>query len=189
MTDYAPNYSARLKLFYTTLGKPHSVTFRYGFLTDAPSAGFKSAVADIILAAGPLLFSDFAVTAAAWCGAGVTTFLPTPIPVFGGGIGAVSPPATSLGYTPLNVGYMGLSDGAAKSGFRLFGFAVDPAATEGVYQDYRLYGAEQASVAATLASLADAEAEGLTAIDCLPVQWHQYANVGFHSHWQRKARG
>lgn len=78
MATYAPNFTARLKLTYTTLGTTFTNLWRYDEAQMAPVEATE-ALANYYTTVMPLMSDDFAFTTAEYSAAGSNFFLPQPL--------------------------------------------------------------------------------------------------------------
>lgn len=184
MPDFAPNYSNRYRLRYSTLGIIHTLTFRYGIVPSAVVTTIAADMQDVLNALAPIRFTDWTEIDAAYAEAGSDVFLPTAT-LPGADAGGATVPGP--GFKPVYAGYIGLTALGNRANFSVFGMSLDPLVSgTDELSDYRVYGTEASYVADTLTALAGAAA--LTGIDGAGVLWHQYQNIGIHAHYQRKVR-
>lgn len=184
MTDYADNFTNRLKLDYTTMGRPHSMVFR---ASTTPGALLPALIDDVeafLNSFASFRFTDWTVTGASYAQAGVDFFLPVVPPVINAGLATVG----GSGRGVVNINFQGLSTLGNRASIYVYGVNVDPIINAEVDEsDYRILRSEDAVMANALDALAAATA--ITAIDGASIFWHQYANVNVNSYWQRKSRG
>lgn len=185
MADFAPNFTNRYRIKYSTMGRNHSIVFRAG-TTAAPLGPLIEADAKAFLdALANFRFSDWSVLGAEYSEAGSSFFLPAPTPVIAPGAATIG--GSGRGVVNANFQGVSLSEGSRASLY-VYGVNADPiTTTETQDSNYRITRAEYAIVAAALDALA--AATELTAIDGGQIIWHQYANINVNSYWQRKARG
>jgi hypothetical protein len=86
------------------------------------------------------------------------------------------------------IGWTGRSFGGSRAGIFLFGISIQASQTAQT-NDYRLTVAENTTVAAVRTALVNAANSGLCAIDGGAIAWKLYANIGYNSYQQKKARG
>lgn len=184
MTDYADNFTNRLKLAYTTMGRPHTMTFRG---SNTPGPLDPALILDIetfLDSFTSFRFTDWTVTGASYAQAGVDFFLPVTPPTILPGLATTG----GSGRGTVNINWQGLSLLGNRASLYCYGVNVDPIInTELDESDYRILRSEDVVIAGSLDALAAATA--ITAIDGASIFWHQYVNVNVNSYWQRQARG
>src|SRR4029453_43134 len=183
MTDYAPNFTNRLKIGYSVLGKIHHATYRFGNTPTAYVSGMGDEVADLLNALTNVRFISWHAVDAEYAQAGSDIFLPVTLPSIDDGVVNL----TGTGLVPLYLDFQGKSTLGNRASTYLFGVNFSPdVAGSGDETNYRIEEGEETTVDNGLAVLDGVTF--MTAIDGSTVFWHRYANVGVHAHYQRKAR-
>lgn len=185
MTDYAPTFTSRIYVQYSSLGKIHTLSLRYEDADDPPRSDIQDGLIAFLNSTAPWRFEDWTVLETSYSLAGSSVRIPfiLPDPITEG-------EATLLptSYRPVYASFVGKSSAGARTGCYLYGIGLDPAKpTEDALMDYRLTGAEDATTATIIATLS--ACPGLVSIDGLDVNWRNYVNLGFNAYYQRKARG
>jgi hypothetical protein len=184
MADYAPNYTARYRIRYVSLGKPHLATFRHTGPTRAPGAAFLTGLSDFLSATAPIRYSDWTITSAQSAAENSDIFLPESLPP-AVDAGAATPGGSQ--FRPVFVSFQGQSDFGNRCSVYLFGIALDPAQpSPGVTGDYRINNAEDATTTAIVAALA--AIPDMVAIDRAAPNWNAYMNIAYNAYYQRRAR-
>lgn len=185
MSDYAPNFTARYRIRYASLGKQHNMTFRMQGPGRTPSVPFLAGVKDFLDASAAIRYSDWTILTALSADQNSDAFLPADVPpAITAGVATPGP----ISFRPVFVSFQGLSDLANRCSVYMFGVALDPAqGSPGVSLDYRITSAEDATTANLITALASIPEQ--IAIDRELCNWHSYMNIGYHSYYQRKARG
>lgn len=182
MTDYAPNNTGRYRIRYTAAGSTHNITFRYEGDTGV-SAGFVSGVESFLGVLSGYMPADLGVIGAFQAVRGSDIFLPlvnAPVwnPLAGGVFADVSDSAAFATFS-------GLSVLGTKARLQVMGmkYSADDSA---LFGDYRIQLTDSGGLDALLPALR--AIPGLVAIDGEPILWYSYLNLGYHAHFQRKAR-
>ena len=74
MADFAPNFTARFRMKYSSLGKNHSMIWRVASSVTDPT-GISAKVGLVLTDLAPILFDDFTVIAADFAPADSDIFL------------------------------------------------------------------------------------------------------------------
>lgn len=184
MGSFVPNYTARYAVRYKSAGREHTVKFRYGECSGLPSPEFVSGVSAFLSAARPRLASDFTIVGADYIPKDGNFSLPAPVPLLTGGPSAWE---WTMGDSPRFWSLTARSMTGQPATFLLFGAWNDPGDNaETVAQTYRVYADQVPDIASMVLKLQ--AIPGLTATDGSELIIKPYANVAYHSHFQRKAR-
>lgn len=181
MADFAPNYTARYRLRYSTMGKRHAMTFRKhpgGGSLDLFIAGVDAFLTTLL----PKLNADWTLLSADYAGENSDVFLPADMPTLA--TGGTTTPAT--GYRPGFISFVGR--GALGSPTRLFiyGTAYLPVVSSGAAGDWRITSAEDSVIANAVGDLNTIPDHA--AIDRSVPTWYPYVNCGYNGYYQRKMR-
>jgi hypothetical protein len=173
------NNTGWVGLLYTANGRAHSCNFRYAG-SGAPDPSFLEGLDDILIAANPLMPTDWAFTAWSYTVQGGNVGVPlagAPTP-FAGQLTA------QLKDVPAFISAIGRTASGRRSGFMLLGAGFD--AGEGpVAQKYRIKRGANGQIDAFLNAV---QASDLVGIDETLPFWKEYVNLGYQAAWQRKAR-
>lgn len=184
MADFAPNYTSRLKVHYRCGLREHVQTIRFKGTSGADLTAAKTQVSALWTAMAPEMFSDLVIRSAEVAGQNSTVFLPTDSSFI-----SITPSAinATLGDSPQFVTIPGKSAQGNPAILYWFGFTQAGDSAIIAVQDYRTSALQSTAIANVFTVLNNPNSV-ITAIDRLPVYWQQYANLGYHSHYQRKAR-
>lgn len=184
MPDYAPNYTARYKCTYTTLGKTHSMQWRLAAsVTDFAAVATKMGLFLADLA--PALYEDWTVLHAEAALADSDVFLPAPAPDQPTGAGDVDPAKGAN--AAIAVSYIARSIAGGKGRFFLYGLSFDALMFTTPGKDYRYYSSESTYVSDTVVRLNETSPE-LVCNDNEPAVWYEYINQKPNDRWVRKLR-
>jgi len=184
MTDYAANYTARIRLQYQSLERTHKILWRVNSVSEGALVAGANELANFLNALNPLRFTDWSEVGWEWSAQGDTFFVPfTP--------GSVIDPgeATVSGNYDANtfLGFQGISSLGNRASLFVYGVKVLPqTGVAGASDDYRIYSNENADILAAVSELNTAVIN--CAIDGNNVTWKAYANIGYNAYWQRKSR-
>ena len=185
MPDFAPNYTARLRVTYTVAGATHHTTWRLpaasGYADIGVYAAKFIALLDIMDAK---IWSDFTINSWSYQLADGVIFLP-----FGGAFwaaGGVSPSGRSPSQKALALSFVGRSVAGQRAAFFLYGVATNPM-TDTDTSDFRIHSAEDTIIGNAVGILNDTS-PSLVANDNEDVIWYEYANVKYNDYWTRRLR-
>lgn len=167
--------TSRLFVDYTTCTVQHTLMCRFGTSSNVAAA---MAAVDALLTALGSQIHTYTIDGARVAAAGSNISLPvswTGASTYGGTAG-------SLIETGQYLDFVGRSNDGRRVRVTLFG---SPTITSN--GNYRISAGESAAVDAAVAVLRATAAEFVTIGDILPV-WHDYANQGLNSYWQRQNR-
>lgn len=181
MAPLEPNSTGRVFVEYIANGRGHTVSFRYTE-DGPPPSGTLEAIDEFLIACNALMPEDWTFDSWRYQARGSDISLPlggSPTPFDG----LRTPRAYEL---PAFVSVIGRSTLGRRARIYLLGAGFDASEDGGLAANYRLTAAESAVVTAVVAAAASASP---VAVDNSPVNWYNYLNVGYHSYWQRAARG
>lgn len=187
MTNWAPDFTQRVLIHYTSAGVPHTQTIRYARGTAAGLA-----VADAITtfqgeadALDTILCDDFSITAIDFIDEDENVSVPVSGP-FPGVAGAVPIGGFSTQDKATFLRFPGKSNGGLKTSLTIFGVNLSMDSTVITGQTYgRILAADSAPVADVITALTRST---LVANDNRPVTWYQYCTCKVSSYWWRQAR-
>jgi len=186
MPDFAPNYTVRYKLTYSTLSRIHTVQVRAVRGSGAAGAfGVRDRLRAVIDALAPVRYTDWTVLGGAYALEDSDIFLPDPAPgAFV--VGAAAIPANPKSEGTAHINFMGLSALGHKASFFLYGVGLTPEAAGATADDFRVITGENAQV---LAAVTAANAgTGIAANDNNIVVWKPYVNVAYNGYYKRRVR-
>jgi hypothetical protein len=184
MTDYAANYTARIRLQYQSLERLHKILWRVNSVSEGALVAGANELANFLNALSPFRFTDWSEVGWEWCEEGGTFFVPfIPGSVIDAGAATVSGSYDANAF----MGFQGISSLGNRASLFLYGVKVVPqTGVSNTQDDYRIYGNENADVLAAISELNLAVIN--CAIDGTNVSWKNYANLGYNAYWQRKSR-
>ncbi len=184
--DYAPNYTGRVLLSYSTAGRTHTTVHRFARGGDVTAAAaLASKLVAFLNAIKTKRYNDWTVLNWAFCLSDSDVFLP---------LTGVAAPDAGSGGTPdagvkangsRAVSWIGRSSGGQKHKFFLYGYAVGVESGDGV--DFKVTSAEDSVVAAGYTALSEL-APAHRASDNLNVSWYNYVNVKHNDYWVKRIR-
>lgn len=182
--DFAKNHTARLRIKYIAVGKPHVMTWRHNSISGEPTTELWAQIDEFLTALEPQMFTGFTITGAEWAGRNSDVFLPVSAaalsPTPGGG-------AATLGDAPAFISFTGKSTQGNPAVIFLYGINIQGDTGDGANWDYRVTAVENANVANALAALQSVDNQ-VVAIDRTQVFWNQYCNTAYNARAQRRAR-
>lgn len=184
MADFAPNYTARYRIRYSTVGKTHSMTWRVAAgVTDSTSIAAKLGLTLDDMA--PLLWDDFTILGADFALADSDVFLPGVLPTFGGG--AVASGAQSPSDAALAISFVGRTIAGQKARMFLYGCNPGEIGRTAVGGDFRILSSEEPSVSDAIVRLNETSPP-LVGNDNETAIWYEYVNVKYNDRWVRRLR-
>lgn len=186
MSDYAPNHTARLKLRYRVAATFHTMTLRSrgNGPVDEDSSALMGDLNNWLNVIEESLFNDFTIISARWAAKDSDIFLPIPMIswTFVPSGGAPTP-----GDKPQFGSFQGVTRLGNRASILLFGVVWQGDSVVTGQSDYRLTGEELPAIETVVNQMN--LSESMVGIDLADVIWYPYFNLGYHGHWQRKARG
>lgn len=189
MADFAPNYTARYRIRYSTLGHEHSMLWRIARGTGTTGLALMVAkVGDFLTAVKVARFTDWTIISAEYAPEDVDIFAPAAVPSPDAGTATI--PTNPKSQSTFAVSFIGRSTAGQKARFYVYGWDGSPEISVGpaVADDFRLYSAESGTVAAGVAELASG-APDIVASDNFSVIWYSYVNGKYNDHWVASGRG
>lgn len=172
MAPLPPNGTARFRVFYTNVGKQHTLEIRSG---ASPLA--VGLIADDLFTHLTPLIAPTVIDTVQFAANGSNVFNPVTTGIegntYGGGFGSAHNAAWFISF-------IGRTSGGRRCRLYVFG-----ALTLAV--DYRYIAGESADIDAAIASLV-AVGDDILGIDGLMPIWKSYANGGANSYWQKQLR-
>lgn len=184
MPDFAPNYTARYRIRYTTMSKTHSMTWRVAAsVTD--DTGIAAKVGLTLDDMAPILWDDFTIIGADFALADSDVFLPGTLPTFGGGdvgSGAQSPSDAAFA-----VSFVGRTIAGGKARMFLYGINPGELGRTAVGGDFRALSSEEPSVSDAIVRLNETSPP-LVGNDNQTAIWYEYVNIKYNDRWVRRLR-
>lgn len=186
MPDFAPNFTARLRVRYNVSGANHSATWRYPGNGDGPELGaILVAAANFYNAMGNALYDDFQFLGNSYATRGSNIFIPTDPIAF-----TVTPPGDSTTRRPKEkatvASFVGRTDAGLRAILYLYG-TVYGSNVDSTSDDFRIFIGEDGAVNSAVNSLIASGAD-IVGNDGNPINWYGYANWKFDDYWLRKVR-
>lgn len=184
MADYAPNYTARYRVKYSSLGKTHSMTWRL----DAGTTTFSAVATKMGLFLADMagnFWADWTVIGADAALADSDVFLPAPAPAqptgtVGINIATISDAAFALSFVARTIA-------GEKARFFLYGTSLPIAVRSGTGNDFKVLASENSGVSAGIVRL-NQTSPALVGNDNQTAIWYEYANMKYNDRWVRKLR-
>lgn len=184
MSDFAPNYTARYRYRYSSLGKTHSQTWRVIAGTTDPAA--VAAKVGLYLAdmAGDL-YADFHIISAEFALADSDVFLPAPLP--DEPTGAVSVGAGDAGFAAIAISFVGRTIAGGKARMFQYGTALGIPLHSASGADWKYLSSEDEHISDAVVRLNETS-PAIVGNDNEAVVWYEYVNVKPNDRWVRKLR-
>lgn len=186
MADFAPNFTARYRLRYSTLGHTHTQQWRIA--RGAGVAGLNNMILKVAAFWAALqsnLWNDVTFLSATYAAEDSDIFLPAAVPA--APTGALTPPANPISQSIVSTGFVGRSNAGQKARVFVYGVATSPEETSSLGDDFRLSGAESANVNAAVVVLNNGS-PNVVGSDDNGVSWYNYANIKYNDYWLRRIR-
>jgi hypothetical protein len=184
MADFAPNYTARYRIRYSSLGKSHSMLWRVASGVTDP-AGIASKVGLFLEDCEPFLYDDWTLTSADFAEADTDIFLPAVLP--DAPTGAVAVAGAVANDAALAVGWVGRTTLGGKARMFLYGTNIAAALRMSALLDFRILSSENADVSATVVRLNETS-PAIVGNDDAVATWYEYVNVKYNDRWVRRLR-
>jgi len=186
MADYAPNYTVRYRLTYSTLSRTHKVMVRATRGSGAAGAfGARDRLIAALTAIATIRYTDWTVLGGEYSLEDSSFFSPDPAPG-APAAGTAAIPANPKSEGTAHVSFVGTSVGGHKAQFFLYGVGLTPEAAGVTGDDFRVTGAENATVAAAVTALN--AGTGIAGNDNNIVTWKNYANAKYNNYYGRRVR-
>jgi hypothetical protein len=184
MPDFAPNFTARLRVRYRAALAVHTQTWRYPGVGDGPELNSAlTAVGNFYTALGSNMFDDWVVLGCTFATRGSDVFLPTFGIVVAGG---VSIPAGNPGIKACAMSAVGRTNAGLRAVVYQYGWGSSISmSSEG--NDFRILPGEDTNWDNAYAALVSAGSI-LCGNDGNAINWYPYANLKANDYWVRKVR-
>lgn len=184
MADYAPNFTARLRLRYSTGGRNHTMLWRAMPGTETPAA-LVAKMGLFLDDLAPNLYDDWTVVSADYAPADSDVFLPTTPPT--SPTGAVASAGVPNSYDAFSLSFVGRSAMGHKARFFVYGCSLAAEIPNPTGVDFRFRSSEIAAISDCVVRLNET-APSIAANDGNAVIWYEYANGKFNDYWVRQLR-
>jgi len=181
MADFAPNFTARYTVMYSTLGLTHRMMWRIP--RGAGATGLTNIIAKMgafLTGAEPLMFTDWTLLSATYqvedSDFSIAAALPT------APTGAIAVPTNPKSQATLHTSFVGRSNQGQKARIFMWGLNIGPENTAlASFDDFRVNASETTDIAFLISVLNGSPA--LVASDDNPVTWYPYVNTKFNDAW------
>lgn len=184
MANFAPNYTPRLRVKYSSLGVTHTVLFRDARGVQSAS-GLVGKISSFLAALQSILYTDWTVLGADWADEDSDLFLPVTPP--DQPVGAWAIPSQIGQARTVAISYCGRTAAGGKARFFIYGTGIFFDTAIAMNQDFRSSAVELPVVAATTTVL-NTGAQYLRGNDDAVVTWYPYINFKSNNYQVRKAR-
>jgi len=186
MADFAPNFTARYKLRYSSLNLVHTMQWRIARGSGATGlSNMILKVAAFLNNVVSLRFTDWTALSATYAAEDSDIFLPAGIGAISAGVAVI--PLFPLSESIVSTGFVGRSLLGQKARVFVYGMQTSPILAEATTDNFRLTNAEQAAIAAAVGTL-NSSSPSVVGSDNAVVTWYPYANVKFNDYWLRRIR-
>lgn len=185
MADFAPNFTARYRVRYTTLGKAHSMTWRVASSVTDPT-GVASKMGLFLDDLAESMWDDWTIVGADFAAADTDIFLPATPPSFSGGAQAVSGSHPTDG--AIAISFVGRTTGGNKARFFLYGFAFVANVRVTELNDWKVLSSENSAGVGDAIVRLNETSPALVGNDDNTAIWYEYVNVKYNDRWVRKMR-
>jgi len=186
MPDFAPNFTARYTLVYSSLGHVHKNLWRIA--RGAGVAGLNNTIlkaAAFYNALTAARYTDWTAISATYQAEDSDVSVPAAVPTINAGTGVIPAQAKSQGI--VSTCFPGRSNLGQKARLFVYGMSTGPEDQVTPSDDFRLTAAENALINAAVVVLNNGS-PNLVASDNAVVGWYTYADIKFNDHWLRKIR-
>lgn len=188
MADFAPNYTVRYRVRYSTLGHTHVMLWRiqrgtFGANLGALVAKVTAFLNDLTAAR----YTDWTVLGADAATEDSDIFTPATAPTPAAGTAVI--PADPISEGILSTSFVGRSYAGQKTRLFVYGLLLAPEVVLGAtpFDNFRVTGAELASIATAVGRLNN-NSPALVGSDNVNTTWYSYVNTKYNDFWLRKIR-
>lgn len=184
MPDYAPNFTARLRVRYRAAFANHTQTWRYPGVGDGAELGSAQvSIETFYTAISTFMFSDWSVLGVSYALRGSDIFLPTAGFAVTGAIDIAGKPARIKATACSFVG-------RTQQGLRaiIYQYGINKGIGDDAdSDDFRVNPGEDTTTDGAVAALV-AAGTNLCGNDGNAINWYPYMNVKYNDYWERKVR-
>lgn len=187
MADYAPNFTARYRLRYSTLGLQHAIVIRLpSNVVQADITPYVQKLGSFLQAISAGRYTDWTMLNGAFAPANSDVFLPAQLPTnVGPGLSAV-PPVVTFSHRSLSYSWPGRSTAGHRAILYLITVSTG-AETAADIADARLTSQENTAIADSVNALN--ASPPFVGNDDKGAVWYPYVNLKHNSYWTRQSRG
>lgn len=187
MADFAPNFTFRYRVRYSTLGHEHSMLWRFARGTTAAAlANITALWQSFMNNTQASRYVGWSVLSAEYSLEDTSIFLTAPTPLLLPATLAVG--ANIVSQSTMSLSFIGRSAGGHKAKFFLYGTGYAPEDFTVPADNFRIQDADDAALAGARGALVGGTPQ-LVANDNLPIFWYPYFNVKYNDYWVRQVRG
>jgi hypothetical protein len=187
MADFAPNFTARYKLRYSSLSLTHTMQWRIA--RGAGATGLSNMilkVAGFLAQLAPGRYTDWTMLSATYAPEDSDIFLPAALPV-GIGAGAATISGNPKSDSIVSLGFVGRSIAGQKARLFVFGTSFNPELETVAGDNFRFEAGENSAVDGAIAILNNGS-PNVVGSDGNNVAWYSYANSKYNDYWLRRIR-
>jgi hypothetical protein len=184
MADFAPNFTARFRIKYTSLGKSHSMIWRVASSVTDPT-GIAAKITLFLTDLAPVRFNDWTLVGGEFALADTDVFLPSPITA--PATGSVSTSGAVLTDPAVSISFVGRTTLGNKARMFLYGTTFRDVVTTSVGADWRVTSAENAAISDAIVRLNETS-PAIVGNDDAVATWYEYVNVKYNDRWVRRMR-
>jgi len=186
MADFAPNFTARYTLTYSSLGLTHRNLWRI------PRGAGVTGLNNVILKAAAFYnaltdarYTDWTAISATYQAEDDDVSVPAAVPTIDAGTGAI--PDNPKSQSIVSTCFPGRSNLGQKARLFVYGMSTGPEDQVANSDDFRLTAAENALINAAIVVLNNGS-PNLVASDNAIVGWYSYVDIKFNDFWLRQIR-
>lgn len=185
MADFAPNYTPRYKITYSSLGATHTMQFRLPRSFNLADLGaIQGKIAAFLGALNDVRYDDWTVLGASFAAVDSDIFLPAGAPAVAAG--TVVSTGVAAYNKALHLSFPARSAAGLRGILYLYGVSFAGLGLSPEIDDFRVTSVEDASVGSAVNALnASPEFYGN---DNEVLSWYEYANWKYNDHWLRVVR-
>jgi len=184
MSDYAPNYTARYRIRYSSLGKSHSMTWRVAASTTDDTA-IAAKVGLFLADMEGSMWDDWTLVAADFCLADEDAFLPGTLP--DPPTGAVAVSGSFASDAAFAVSFVGRTIAGNKARMFMYGLNDASLVRDAKGNDFKLLSSESAQISDAVVRLNETS-PAIVGNDNQPATWYEYVNMKHNDRWVRRLR-
>jgi len=184
MADFAPNYTARYRVRYSSLGKTHSCTWRVASSVTDP-AGVADKFGLFLADMQGSLWEDFTVIGADFAEADSDVFLPAVAP--DNPTGAVAVAGSFVSDAAFQLSFVARTALGGKARFFLYGTNDVELMRDAKGNDLKLLSSESTQISNAVVRLNETS-PALVGNDDSIASWYEYVNMKYNDRWVRRLR-
>lgn len=179
MADFAPSWTARLRMTYEVGGLRHRLVVRAQRPLATTATAMAGKLITVLNELSPVMFDDFNILGYEFAAQDSDVFLPAT--GFTGLIGGATTGLRSVLQNVSQTRFEGVSAGGSRTALVLYGLVYTPGAS-GIASNFRIATTEDANIAAAIVALNEV-APGYAGADGSLAVWRPYVNVKPNDAW------